>query len=148
MSATPTDWGLYQAYAALLVSALVPIIAGSHSSLKLSRASKQQLRTLRREARDAKRRNGVQVVDGDEDDDEEDEQEIERLTVRPKKKLTICMLTHHTPGFGCIYVPYNWRLCPHVALFRFQILGQEIDKSNLGRIFYAHGCLWTGEDDV
>ncbi|GAA5908683.1 hypothetical protein JCM8208_002187 [Rhodotorula glutinis] len=62
--------GLYRAYAALLVGALVPIVAGSRSSLVMPKSAKRKLRAATR---------GKQgEVDGE--DDEDEDEVVERMT--------------------------------------------------------------------
>ncbi|KPV74605.1 uncharacterized protein RHOBADRAFT_14989 [Rhodotorula graminis WP1] len=62
--------GLYRAYAALLVGALVPIVAGSRSSLVMPKSAKRKLRA-------ATRREGENEADREDDDDDE---VVERMT--------------------------------------------------------------------
>ncbi|BGP40092.1 hypothetical protein JCM10449v2_004050 [Rhodotorula kratochvilovae] len=62
--------GLYRAYSALLAGALVPIVAGAHSSLIIPKSAKRKLREAKKADKDG---------EDSEDEDEEDEA-VERLT--------------------------------------------------------------------
>lgn len=79
--------GLYRSYAALLLSALLPIVAGAHVALKASRqhASSLSVSSLTLAALQMPRaaRKELRALEGKdaEDDEDEDEEEVDRLTV-------------------------------------------------------------------
>jgi hypothetical protein len=128
---TTTEWELYIAYAALLISSLLPIIAGGHSSLKLSKASKQQ----RKRERLLQQQKGVDLGDEEEEDEDEDE-EIERLTVcsssnfKNESAITDSpllssplanpnqLINQSREGSRCLPISNFWRNYSHLTLSR------------------------------
>ncbi|GAA5856980.1 hypothetical protein JCM9279_000521 [Rhodotorula babjevae] len=62
--------GLFRAYAALLAGALVPIVAGSRSSLVMPKSAKRKLRALQ----------SAETDEGSREDDEDEDEVVERMT--------------------------------------------------------------------
>lgn len=81
---------LLSAYTALLISSLLPIVAGAHASLKTSKATKALVR--------AQHRGTVKenALIEDQDDDDDEDEAMERLTV------SFCV-----PGPHCVRTTSN-----------------------------------------